>query len=605
VLATVGHAKVDPVTAGSELDVALAEADRARPVARRAERLPKDDESRAFVQEDLDADLGHDTGDAVHHLIGACGVAAGRGDLVEGRTAAAGRMHLIAHESDGLGRVQPQSLRERGPCELGGGEHPEAFLLGGGQLHSASVPSVAMSRSADEARPEKPRKDGSPKAPTFREASRFWIWLGFVNFGGPAGQISLMHQELVERHRWIDEGRFLHALSYCMLLPGPEAMQLATYVGWLLHRIRGGLVAGIGFVLPSFFLLLGLSWVFVTHGDLRWVAGAFAGLAAAVVAIVAQATLRLGRTALANGLMVGVALASFIAIFVLDVPFPIVVGVALAVGLIGGSIRPSLFEVGVGRELEERASASVVGQLDAPSPTWRRSLVVLIVGLAAWLVPIAAIALWRQDAGTLTDMGWFFSKTALVTFGGAYAVLAYVDQAAVGVFGWLRPGQMAVGLGLAESTPGPLIMVLEFVGFVGAYQHPAGLPPLVAGILGATVVVWATFAPCFLWIFLGAPYLERIRGNVRLASALQTVTAAVVGVIANLAVTFGVVTLFREVEMVASLGGEFPVPVWAEIDPFAVAVAAVAFVGLWRYRWNVVPVIMGSAAAGLVIKGLL
>ncbi|HWL90748.1 MAG TPA: chromate efflux transporter [Actinomycetota bacterium] len=450
-----------------------------------------------------------------------------------------------------------------------------------------------------------PRKDDPPRAPTFREASRFWVWLGFVNFGGPAGQISLMHQELVERRRWIDEGRFLHALSYCMLLPGPEATQLAVYVGWLFHRIRGGLVAGIAFILPSFFLLMALSWVFVTHGDLLWVAGAFAGVAAAVVAIVAQATLRLGRTALANGLMLGVAVASLVAIFVLDVPFPIVVAGAVALGLVGGSLWPSLFEVGLGRELEERASASVAGTIDTSAPTWRRSLVVLIVGLAVWLVPIGAVALWRQNAGTLADMGWFFSKAALVTFGGAYAVLAYVDQAAVGTFGWLRPGQMAVGLGLAESTPGPLIMVLEFVGFVGAYQNPGGLPPLVAGILGGTVAVWATFAPCFLWIFLGAPYLERIRGNVRLASALQTVMAAVVGVIANLAVTFGVVTLFRDVRMVEFLGGELPVPVWTEIDPFAVSVAVVAFIGLWRYRWHVVPVIGGSAAAGLVVKGLL
>jgi chromate transporter len=451
--------------------------------------------------------------------------------------------------------------------------------------------------------------DGSPAdrgavVPTFREASRFWIWLGFVNFGGPAGQIALMHQELVERRRWIDEGRFLHALSYCMLLPGPEATQLAVYVGWLLHRLRGGLVAGIAFVLPSFFLLMGLSWVFVTHGDLQWVAGAFAGVAAAVVAIVAQATLRLGRTALANGLMVGVAIASFVAIFFLDVPFPVVVAGAVALGLIGGSIRPSMFQVGVGRELEERASASVVGDLETPTPSWGRNLLVLIVGLAVWLVPIAAVALWRQDAGTLADMGWFFSKAALVTFGGAYAVLAYVDQAAVGTFGWLRPGQMAVGLGLAESTPGPLIMVLEFVGFVGAFQHPGDLPPLVAGILGATVVVWATFVPCFLWIFLGAPYLEGIRGNVRLASALQTVTAAVVGVIANLAVTFAVVTLFREVRTVAFLGGEVPVPVWSEVGLFAVAVAAIAFMGLWRLHWRIVPVIVASAAAGLVFKGL-
>lgn len=426
-----------------------------------------------------------------------------------------------------------------------------------------------------------------------------------MNFGGPAGQISLMHLELVERRRWIDEGRFLHALSYCMVLPGPEATQLATYIGWLLHRIRGGLVAGIAFVVPSFFLLLGLSWIFVSHGDLRWVAGAFAGLAAAVVAIVAQATVRLARTALTNGVMVGVAVASFVAIFVLDVPFPIVVAVAAAFGLFGGIVRPSLFEVGVGRELEERAAASVAGTIDTPAPTWRRNLLVLSVGIASWLAPIAAIALWRKEAGTLADMGWFFSKAALVTFGGAYAVLAYVDQAAVGVFGWLRPGQMAVGLGLAESTPGPLIMVLEFVGFVGAYQHPGGLPPLLAGVLGATVAVWATFAPCFLWIFVGAPYVERIRGNVRLASALQTVMAAVVGVIANLAVTFGVLTLFREVREVSFLGGEFPVPVLTEIDPFALVVAVTAFVVLWRFRWNVVPVIAGSAAAGLVIKGLL
>ncbi|HEX6581927.1 MAG TPA: chromate efflux transporter [Actinomycetota bacterium] len=458
-----------------------------------------------------------------------------------------------------------------------------------------------MTRPPDERSP-----DPAPRTPpTFRDASRFWIWLGFVNFGGPAGQIALMHQELVERRRWIDEGRFLHALSFCMLLPGPEATQLATYVGWLLHRVRGGLIAGVAFVLPSFFLLLGLSWLFVTHGDLRWVAGAFAGLAAAVVAIVAHAMVRLARTTLANGLMAAVAAISFIAIFVLDVPFPVVIGAAVLLGLVGGRIRPALFAVGAGKELEERAAASVVGTTDTPRPTWRRSAVVLVVGLAAWWLPIVAMAVWRGDAGTLTDMGWFFSKAALVTFGGAYAVLAYVDQAAVGVFGWLRPGQMAVGLGLAESTPGPLIMVVEFVGFVGAYQHPGGLPPFVAGVLGATVAVWATFAPCFLWVFLGAPSIERIRGDARLASALQTVMAAVVGVIANLAVTFAVVTLFRSVRTVAFLGGELPVPVWSEVDLFAVAVAGIAFVGLWRLRWRVVPMIVASAAAGLVVKGLL
>ena len=453
-----------------------------------------------------------------------------------------------------------------------------------------------MTRSRDEA---------PPAPPTFREASRFWIWLGFVNFGGPAGQIALMHQELVERRSWIDQGRYLHALSYCMLLPGPEAMQLATYVGWLLHRIRGGIVAGVAFILPSFLLLLGLSWVYVTHGELRWVAGVFAGLAAAVVGVVAHALVRVASTALANGLMVAVAVAAFLAIFVVEVPFPIVIAVAAAVGLAGGLIRPALFDVGVGRKIEEQTAVAVTGALDAPLPTWRRNLLVLVLGLAVWFVPIALVAWWRGGADTISEMGWFFSKAAVVTFGGAYAVLSYVDHAAVVTFGWLQPGQMTVGLGLAESTPGPLIMVLEFVGFVGAYQNPGDLPPVVAGLLGATITVWATFAPCFLWVFLGGPYVERLRGNVRLASALQTVTAAVVGVIANLAVTFAIVTLFREVRIVPVFGGEVPTPVWSSIDPFAVAVSAGAFVGLRFFRWHVVPVILASAAAGLVVKGLL
>ena len=462
-----------------------------------------------------------------------------------------------------------------------------------------------MTRSSEDGIPEEPREAEALTAPTFREASRFWIWLGFVNFGGPAGQIALMHQELVERRRWIDEGRFLHALSYCMLLPGPEAMQLATYVGWLLHRIRGGIVAGVAFVLPSFFLLLVLSWVYVTHGDLRWIAGAFAGLAAAVVGVIAHALVRLAGATLANALMVAVAIAAFLAIFVIDVPFPIVIAVAAGIGIVGGIVRPSLFEVGVGRRLEEQTAVAVSDATNAPLPTWRRNVVVLVVGLAAWLLPIAAIVWWRGSADTVSEMGWFFSKAAVVTFGGAYAVLSYVDQAAVGTYGWLQPGQMTVGLGLAESTPGPLIMVLEFVGFVGAYQHPGDLPPVVAGLVGATVTVWATFAPCFLWVFLGGPYVERLRGNTRLASALQTVTAAVVGVIANLAVSFAIVTLFRGVRTVSMLGGEIPVPVWSEIDPFAVAVAAFAFVGLRFFHWHVVPVILVSALAGLLVKGLL
>jgi chromate transporter len=300
-----------------------------------------------------------------------------------------------------------------------------------------------------------------------------------------------MHEEIVERRKWISNGRFLHALNYCMLLPGPEAQQLAIYIGWLLHKVRGGLVAGIMFVLPSFFVMLALSWLYAVHGDVTWVSAIFSGLAAAVVGIVAAATIRIGKKALANGLMVGVAVASFVSIFLLHLPFPLIILGAGAIGLVGGSFRPGLFDVGVGRELEENEEVAL--RDDAPTekhtqPSLARSAIVLVVGLACWLLPIAAVALWRGPGDTLTEMGWFFSKAALVTFGGAYAVLSYINVAAVVQYGWLLPGQMVVGLGLAETTPGPLIMVVEFVGFVGAYQHPGTMDPLAAGVLGAAVV---------------------------------------------------------------------------------------------------------------------
>jgi chromate transporter len=444
---------------------------------------------------------------------------------------------------------------------------------------------------------------------SFREAARFWVKLGFINFGGPAGQIAIMHEEIVERRRWVSNGRFLHALNFCMLLPGPEAQQLAIYLGWLLHKVRGGLVAGVTFVLPSFFLLLVLSWVYVTHGDVAWVSATLAGLAPAVIAIVASATLKIGAKALANGLMVAVAIAAFVAIYVVHVPFPLIVLAAGAIGLIGATVAPDRVQVGVADELAEQERIAIAD--DAPraehtKPTVVRTVLTLVVGLVVWLVPIALVAAWRGPDDTLTQMGWFFSRASLVTFGGAYAVLAYVNVAAVVTYGWLQPGQMVVGLGLAETTPGPLIMVLEFVGFVGAYQNPGGLDPLVAGVLGACVVVWATFAPCFLWIFLGAPYIEGLRGNRRLDAAMETITAAVVGVIANLAVTFALSTLFDEVRISRVLG-HFDVvrPVWSTVDLFAVLVAAVAFVGLWRFRWKVIPVVAGSAAAGLVWYGLL
>ena len=442
----------------------------------------------------------------------------------------------------------------------------------------------------------------------FREAARFWVKLGFINFGGPTGQISIMHEEIVERRRWISNGRFLHALNYCMLLPGPEAQQLAIYVGWLLHKTRGGLVAGVAFVLPGFFVMLALAWLYAVHGDVAWVSATLSGLAAAVIGIVASATIRIGRKALANGLMVGIAVAAFISIFLLHVPFPLIVLGAATIGMIGGHITPRLFDVGIGREIEENEAVAIRddGVVSAHTrPSLRRSVVVLVVGSAVWLIPIAALAMWRGADDTLTQMGWFFSKATLVTFGGAYAVLSYVNVAAVSQYGWLLPGQMVVGLGLAETTPGPLIMVLEFVGFVGAYQHPGDLAPITAGVLGAVVATWATFAPCFLWIFLGAPYVEGLRGNRRLAEALEAVTAAVVGVIANLAVTFAVHTLFQQVRDVDTWGGTVPVPVWSTLDGFALAVAAVSFVGLWRFRWKILPVIGASALAGLIVNGVL
>ena len=444
---------------------------------------------------------------------------------------------------------------------------------------------------------------------SFAEAVRFWVKLGFINFGGPAGQIALMHDEIVERRRWVTNARFLHALNYCTLLPGPEAQQLAIYLGWLLHRVKGGLVAGITFVLPSVFVMFGLSWLFAAHGNVTWVSAVFAGLAPAVIAIVAAATIRIGAKALANTLMLGVATASFVAIFVLHVPFPLIVLVAAVIGLVGGVVRPDLFEVGVARELEEQERVVLADDGPRPAhtvPSRAGAARTLAVGLLVWLVPIALVAVWRGEGDTLTDMGWFFSRASLVTFGGAYAVLAYVNIAAVQTYGWLLPGQMVVGLGLAESTPGPLIMVLEFVGFVGGYQNPGGLDPLLAGTLGAAIAVWATFAPCFLWIFLGAPYIESLRGNRRLAAALETVTAAVVGVIANLAVTFAIAALFEEVGTVRPFAGfDLPSPVWSSVDGFAAAVAAVAFIGLWRLRWKVLPVILASAALGLVWYGLL
>jgi chromate transporter len=441
-------------------------------------------------------------------------------------------------------------------------------------------------------------QDGPLERVPFSEAFRYWLKLGFINFGGPAGQIAIMHSELVDRRKWIGDDRFLHALNYCMLLPGPEAQQLAIYIGWLLHRAVGGIVAGVLFVLPGFFFMLGLAWLYAVHGDVTWVAAVFFGLRAAVVAIVISALLRVGKKALKDRTMVAIAGLAFVAIFVVSVPFPLIILGAGLSGLWRSVRRP---EPSTERDHDNEAA----DRLPSPiAPSARRTWTVLSIGLLVWWAPLLTVALIRGGDDVLTQEAFFFSKAALVTFGGAYAVLSYINQAAVERFGWLEPGQMVTGLGLAESTPGPLILVTQFVGFLAAYQDPGTMSPLTAGILGASVAVWATFAPCFLWIFLGAPYIEKLRGNKKLSGALSAITAAVVGVIFNLAVWFSVHALFTRVTDTPFLLGWVPIPDPASLDLFALSIAGVALYGLLRYRWNVVAVVGASAIAGLIGKGL-
>jgi chromate transporter len=425
----------------------------------------------------------------------------------------------------------------------------------------------------------------------FRQALRFWVRLGFINFGGPTGQIAIMHDELVERRRWIDEPRFLHALNFAMLLPGPEAHQLAIYIGWLLNGAPGAVAAGVFFLLPAFALMVALSWVYAVHGDVGWISAIFQGLAWGVVGIVTAALVRIGARALRTPAAVAIAIVAFVGLFVFGVPFPAIVLGAGALGLI------------VGVRLTAPATGAVeVGPVGRPDvrPTWPRTLRVLLIGALVWFGPLAIAMLVTGSDGVIADEAVFFSFMALVTFGGAYAVLAYVNQAAVTRFGWLTSGEMAVGLSLAETTPGPLILVVVFVGFVAAYRDPGSLAPLAAGVVGSMVTAWATFVPSFLWIFLGAPSVERLRGNVRLGAALAAITAAVVGVIANLAVVFAIGVLFgaRSVERFA--GNDVVLPVITSADLIAITVAAAAFVALRAWRVNVVWVVLGSGLVGVV-----
>jgi chromate transporter len=449
----------------------------------------------------------------------------------------------------------------------------------------------------------------APAVP-FSDALRVWIRVALQSFGGPAGQIAVMHRILVEEKRWISEARFLHALNYCMLLPGPEAQQLATYVGWLLHGYRGGLVAGGLFVLPGFVAILALSVAYALSRDVAWVAALFFGLKAAVLAVVLEAVVRIGKRVLKNALMIGVAAAAFLAIFLFELPFPILVGGAALLGLLGGWWRPDLFRAlapgapGAGPD----APAVLDAQLDAAAPAHvqpslgRALRVVAVFGLL-WWAPIVALAIGLGVEHVFTGEALFFSKAAVVTFGGAYAVLAYIAQQAVERYHWLAPGEMLDGLGMAETTPGPLILVVQFVGFMGAYRNPGPLDPLVAGTIGAVVTVWVTFVPCFLWIFLGAPYIERLRGNRHLGAALSAITAAVVGVILNLAAWFSLHVLFADVaEREGPLGARLLDPAWDTVSWPAAAIAGAAMLAMFRWRAGMLPVLGCAAAAGVLFE---
>ncbi|MFC7400091.1 chromate efflux transporter [Chelatococcus sp. GCM10030263] len=450
-----------------------------------------------------------------------------------------------------------------------------------------------------------------PTAPTFAEATRVWARIGLLSFGGPAGQIALMHKELVEDRRWIGEQRFLHALNYCMLLPGPEAQQLAIYIGWLMHRTAGGLVAGILFVLPGAFVMLGLSILYAFYRNVPLIEAVFFGVKAAVLAVVVDAVLRIGKRALKNRVMIGIAVAAFVGIYIFRVPFPIIILIAGLIGWLGSRAAPQLFSNdGHGGKRDAPDLKGVIdgmferGELAHADPSWGRAARVLALWLPIWLGPVLLLWLVTGSSSIWTKTGTFFSTMAVVTFGGAYAVLAYVAQAAVDTFGWLAPGEMADGLGLAETTPGPLIMVLQFVGFLAAYRAPGTFDPLLAGCLGALLTTWVTFAPCFLWIFLGAPYVEALRGNKAISAALTAITGAVVGVVMNLALWFALHVVFRDVRTLDILGAGPDVPVLGSIDWQAAVLALAAMVAMLGFKIGMIQTLSACVIAGVALKGL-
>jgi chromate transporter len=434
---------------------------------------------------------------------------------------------------------------------------------------------------------------------SFWQALGFWFKLGFLSFGGPAGQIALMHQELVVKRRWISEKRFLHALNYCMVLPGPEAQQLATYLGWLMHRTRGGLVAGVLFVLPSLFLLITLSWIYIAYGEVPIVAGLFYGIKPAVTAIVVQAAYRIGSRALKNKLLWAIAAASFVAIFMLELPFPLIVLSAAVIGIVGGHYKPELFSTAASHAQAKQSQGEALIDDNTPTPAhalfkWTRLLQVLLVGAALWVIPMGYLSWHFGWDHTLTQMSWFFTKAALLTFGGAYAVLPYVYQGAVETFSWATPSQMIDGLALGETTPGPLIMVVAFVAFIGGYAKALFGPDslFLAGAVAACLVTWFTFLPSFLFIFAGGPLIETTHNNLRFTAPLTAITAAVVGVILNLAVFFGYHVLWPN-----GLQDLFDWP--------SALIAVAAGVALFKYQCNVIHVIIACGLLGVCLKWLL
>ena len=451
-----------------------------------------------------------------------------------------------------------------------------------------------MSSSKQTTRPQ-PNEEWVPKV-SWGEALSFWFKLGFISFGGPAGQIALMHEELVVRRRWISEKRFLHALNYCMVLPGPEAQQLATYIGWLLHKTWGGILAGVLFVLPSLFILIALSWVYIVFGDVPWVEGFFYGIKPAVTAIVIQAAYRIGSKALANPALWAIAAASFLVIFFLNIPFPLIVLAAAVIGLLGGRISPATFRTGGSHPKSKRSTGASLIDDHTPTPqhalfNWQRLCLVLVVGGLLWVLPMGFLVLSFGGEHTLTQMGWFFTKAALLTFGGAYAVLPYVYQGAVEHFGWVTATQMMDGLALGETTPGPLIMVVTFVGFIGGYAKAVLGPDSLfwSGALAATLVTWFTFLPSFIFILAGGPLVESTKNDLKFTAPLVVITAAVVGVILNLALFFGYHVLWP-----SGLSGQ--------LDMFAAAVALVAAIALFKFKLNVIYVIAACGLAGMAYR---